>query len=187
MVEPSNGKPLGGYANYWFARNDFLKAIEFQEHDLALDDARLHGSRDCLTIPGRLHAGSSATSMASVLDPKDSESISGPDLCAHHRVSSGTRRRPVKRAIVLDPKNPLPLAYLAETKRGKKFSDAVSAYEQALALDPSVPTLHMGLGLVLARKGDLKGALERNAESDRSRSSEWSFPRKHSLRPHQHG
>ena len=115
-------------------------------------------------------------------------SISGLGFMRASQGKLGDAETLLKRAIVLDPKNSLPLAYLAETyAMGKKFSDAVSAYEQALALDPSVPTLHMGLGLVLARKGDLKGALEPNAESDRSGSSEWSFPRKHSLRPHQHG
>lgn len=164
-LEPKNGKLLGAYANYWFARQDLPKAVELYKQAIALapDNARLHiGLATVSQFRSEFAEAEKHFEQARLLDPKDAESIAGLGYMRATQGKLAEAETLLKRAAVLDPKSFMPLMYLAETyAMGKKYADAERAYEQAIALEPTFAGLQMGIGLVLTRKGDHKAALAR--------------------------
>ena len=57
-------------------------------------------------------------------------------------------RNSVRRSLLL-----LRLLPLRQTKRRRRYGEAVQAYEKALELDPRQPAIHRNLGILLVRLG----------------------------------
>jgi tetratricopeptide (TPR) repeat protein len=59
------------------------------------------------------------------------------------------------------PANPLPLAHLGLLEaRQEHYARAIAFYRKAMALDPTMPGLHLNLGLAYFKNGDYKKAIE---------------------------
>jgi tetratricopeptide (TPR) repeat protein len=59
------------------------------------------------------------------------------------------------------PANPLPLAHLGLLEsRQEHYTQAISFYRKAMALNPSLPGLHLNLGLAYFKNGEYKKAIE---------------------------
>jgi tetratricopeptide (TPR) repeat protein len=113
-------------------------------------------------IPGCGLAGPLILAMASVSPPAWSQTVPEQTAASLEQQGKTTEAEEAWKAVSnAQPANPLPLAHLGLLEaRQEHYPQAIAFYRKAMALNPTMPGLHLNLGLAYFKDGQYKKAIE---------------------------